>query len=121
MADRRPTESQEWVSERIDSWIETYKKSMLTPVILALVAAQQPATIANVAEGIASTTDWQITERGLYRTIRRLRDQGLLISTDVDSPRTGAKRQELSLTPLGVQFLSGVTANLVALPGDTNS
>ncbi|WP_127480886.1 PadR family transcriptional regulator [Nocardioides pantholopis] len=117
----RPDESQEWVADRIESWVETYKKSMLTPVVLALVGAHQPVSVAQVAEGVAATTGWQITERGLYRTLKRLQDSGLLTSADVDAPRTGAKRKELSLTPLGADFLAGVSGSLVDLPGEQNS
>ena len=120
MPAHRPNESQEWVSDRIDSWVETYKKSMLTPVILVFVATHQPASIAEVADGVTATTGWQITDRGLYRTLKRLQDSGLLTSTDVDAPRTGAKRKELSLTSLGAEFLSGVTANLIELPSAEN-
>lgn len=112
-----PDESQEWVAARIEAWVETYKKSMLTPVILGLVAEHQPASITDIAEGISGHTGWQVTERGLYRTLRRLEDSGLLASTDVDAARTGAKRKEISLTALGADFLSGVAANLVALRG----
>ena len=72
---------------------------MLTPAILALVATHQPANIATIAAAITSTTGWHITERGLYRNLKRLQASGLLRSTDVDAPRTGAKRKELSLTP----------------------
>lgn len=111
-----PGESQEWLSDRVESWVETYKKSMLTPVVLAHVARQQPATISEVAAAVTATTGWQVTERGLYRTLKRLQDSGLLTSTDVDAPRTGAKRKELSLTALGGQLLAGVRANLVDLP-----
>lgn len=117
MPAERPSESREWVADRIESWVETYKKSMLTPIILALVARRQPAGIAEIAEGITASTGWQITERGLYRTLKRLEDSGLLSSTDVDAPRTGAKRKDLSLTSLGEELLSGVAANLVELPG----
>ncbi|WP_122817790.1 PadR family transcriptional regulator [Nocardioides pantholopis] len=117
----RPDESQEWVADRIESWVETYKKSMLTPVVLALVDAHQPVSVAQVAEGVAAATGWQITERGLYRTLKRLQDSGLLTSADVDAPRTGAKRKELSLTPLGADFLAGVSGSLVDLPGEQNS
>ena len=113
----RPAEEQEWVQARIESWVETYKKSMLTPVILQAVAASQPATVARVAALVASTTGWSVTERGLYRTLKRLQDTGFLHSVEVDAPRTGAKRKEMSLTALGSQFLAGINANLVALPG----
>ena len=62
-----------------------------------------------------------MTERGLYRTVKRLEDSGLLVSKAVDAPRTGAKRKELSLSPLGGHFLSGISANLVELPRDATS
>lgn len=112
----RPDESTEWLSHRVASWVETYKKSMLTPVILGLVARYQPTGIAAIAEAIARTTDWHVTERGLYRTCRRLQDSGLLISTDIGAPRTGAKKKELSLTPMGEEYLAAITENLVELP-----
>src|SRR5690625_7575268 len=86
---------------------------MLTPIVLALVADHQPIGIAAVAEALRSTTGWNVTERGLYRTLKRLEDSQLLATSQVDAPRTGAKRKELSLTDLGVAFLAGIRANLV--------
>lgn len=109
-------EEQEWLDHRVDSWVETYKKSMLTPVTLSLVATHQPAEISTIAEAVTAATGWQITERGLYRTIKRLQDSDLLQSTAVDAPRTGAKRKLLSLTPLGASFLSEIKGNLVEVP-----
>src|SRR5699024_5921772 len=79
-------------------WVETYKKSMLTPIVLALIADHQPIGIAAVAEALRSATGWNVTERGLYRTLKRLEDSQLLATSQVDAPRTGAKRKELSLT-----------------------
>ncbi|WP_436326926.1 PadR family transcriptional regulator [Brevibacterium sp. FAM 27836] len=117
LGEERPTEEQEWLSDRIDSWVETYKKSMLTPVVLHLVARHQPTGITTILTELTRRTGWQITERGLYRTIKRLQDSGLLVSTDTSAPRTGAKRKELSLTTLGRAFLSGITENLIELPG----
>ncbi len=112
----RPVEEQEWVQARVESWVETYKKAMLTPVVLRAVAERQPVTVARVAEEVAAGTGWQITERSLYRTLKRLQDTGLLHSAEVDVPRTGAKRKEISLTGLGSQFLAGITASLVEFP-----
>ena len=112
----RPAEEQEWVQSRIESWVETYKKSMLTPVVLSAVAARTPATVAAVAADVASRTGWTVTERSLYRTLKRLQDSGFLHSTDVDAARTGAKRKELSLTREGFQFLAGINASLVGFP-----
>ncbi|WP_166828454.1 PadR family transcriptional regulator [Brevibacterium limosum] len=109
-------EEQEWLDHRVDSWVETYKKSMLTPVALSLVATHQPAEISTIAEAVTAATGWQITERGLYRTIKRLQDSGLLVSAAVDAPRTGAKRKLLSLTPLGASYLSEIRGHLVEVP-----
>lgn len=109
-------EEQEWIDHRVDTWVETYKKSMLTPVTLSLVATHQPAEISTIAEAVTAATGWQITERGLYRTIKRLQDSGFLESSAVDAPRTGAKRKRLSLTPLGASYLSGIKDHLVEVP-----
>lgn len=116
MLGERPSESEEWVAERIRSWVETYKKSMLTPVLLSLVARHQPISVAALAEKITAATGWEITERGLYRTVKRLQDSGLLISADVSVQRTGAKRKDLSLSSVGQVYLDGVATNLIALP-----
>ncbi len=114
-----PGEEQEWVQARVESWVETYKKSMLTPVVLRAVADSQPVTVAGVAAAVAAATGWQITERSLYRTLKRLQDTGFLRSAEADVPRTGAKRKEISLTGLGSQFLAGITASLIE-PGPRN-
>lgn len=116
-----PDETEEWVTGRVESWVETYKKAMLTPVILRLVAIHQPVNVATLTVRLTAVTGWQVTERGLYRTVRRLQDAGLLTGENVDAPRTGAKRKELTLSPLGDQFLSGVDANLIELPEDSAS
>ncbi|MDN3903379.1 PadR family transcriptional regulator [Arthrobacter sp. YD2] len=108
-----PSEEEEWIRARIASWVETYKKSMLTPVILRVVAEHQPVTVAGIAAGVASGTGWKITERSLYRTLKRLQDAGLLHGEEVEVPRTGARRKDISLTGPGEQFLAGIRANLV--------
>ncbi|QZY51944.1 helix-turn-helix domain-containing protein [Leucobacter tenebrionis] len=115
-----PGENEEWMSGRIESWVETYKKAMLTPVILRLVAIHQPVTIATLLADLTARTGWQITERGLYRTVKRLQDSGFLTSDDVAAPRTGAKRKELALSDLGARFLEGIDANLVQLPENSS-
>ncbi|MGO1177237.1 MAG: PadR family transcriptional regulator [Brevibacterium aurantiacum] len=122
MASERPGESDrfdetdEWLSHKVASWVETYKKSMLTPVTLTIVATHQPIGVAAVAEKITAATGWHVTERGLYRTLKRLQDSGLLASTDTIAPRTGAKRKNFSLTSLGTRYLSGISDSLVDLP-----
>jgi DNA-binding PadR family transcriptional regulator len=112
----RPAEDEEWVTHRVSAWVDTYKKSMLTPVILRLVEAHEPATVEQIATGISSSTPWQITERGLYRTLKRLEDSDLLNSREVHAPRTGAKRKEFTTTTLGRALADGIDDNIVSLP-----
>ena len=66
-----PDEGQEWVAERIGAWVETHKKSVLTPMILSITAAEQPVSVATVAERISATTGCQITEGGLHLMVLR--------------------------------------------------
>lgn len=116
MAAAHPDETAEWMAGRIETWVETYKKAMLTPVVLRLVALHQPVTVATLTDRLVAATGWQITERGLYRTVKRLQDSGFLAGASIDAPRTGAKRKELTLSPLGDQFLAGVDASIIDLP-----
>ncbi len=116
MTAKHTSEEDEWLTHRINSWVETYKKSMLTPVILSLVSQHQPVTVAELASKIGETTGWELTERGLYRTIKRLQDSNLLNTDDVDAPRTGAKRKEISISALGAGLLEGISQNMVTLP-----
>tara|TARA_R100000365_G_C2730504_1_gene60844 strand:+ start:683 stop:1048 length:366 start_codon:yes stop_codon:yes gene_type:complete len=116
-----PDENEEWVTSRIESWVETYKKAMLAPILLRLTSIHQPVTVNDLTTHLAAASGWHVTERGLYRTVKRLEDSGLLVSKAVDAPRTGAKRKEFSLSPLGGHFLSGISANIVELPRDATS
>src|SRR5699024_1164048 len=77
MPTAHPTETEEWLAARVDSWVETYKKALLTPVVLQLISADEPASVAEITHRIRTTTGWEITERGLYRTLKRLQDSQL--------------------------------------------
>lgn len=105
-----PKESEEWLEGLVESWIETYKKAMLAPVILDILRATAPVGIGEVAQALHCRTGWHVTERGLYRTIQRLEGSGLVASEAVDAPRTGARRKVLALTPAGERYLDRVRA-----------
>ncbi|SNC62247.1 Transcriptional regulator PadR-like family protein [Kytococcus aerolatus] len=107
-------EEQEWVSELTDSWVAVYKKSATTLVLLQILREDGPASAGDLAPRFTRRTGWTVTERGLYRTLRRLADAGVLSIQKVDAPRTGAKRQELHLTPAGREYLTRIEAQLVA-------
>ncbi len=108
-------EDDEWLAHRVESWIETYKKSMLTPVILSVVRNLEPTTVAVLRRHIADQTGWELTERGLYRTVKRMQDEGLLNTSEVDAPRTGAKRKEISISPTGRLLLHEISQHTVAI------
>lgn len=93
---------------------------MLTPLILTIVSQRQPTTLAEISAEVARRPDWHLTERGLYRRLRRLQDADLLAAAEVPAARTGARcpapgarRKEFTLTELGEQFLSGVSVALL--------
>lgn len=109
-------EVEEWFRHKVFSWVETYKKAMLTPTILALVEAHEPLTVSELNERIETNMGWHLTERGLYRTIKRLEDSDFLTITSAEAPRTGAKRKVIALSELGARMLTGVRQNLVQLP-----
>lgn len=109
----RPNETEEWLVAKIEQWVETYKKSMLTPVILGIVAARSQVTVAEVAAELNGRIGWTVTERGLYRTIRRLEHDGFLAAAEVAAARTGKKKKVLSVTEMGKIFLKEVMRSLV--------
>lgn len=107
-------EREEWLGELTVSWTEVYKKSMTTVVLLRLVAERGPIGVLELAEALTERTGWSFTERGLYRTTRRLVDHGVLTYTEVTVPRTGARRKDLTLTGLGREYLGRIEAQLIA-------
>ena len=104
----RPDELEEWEADALASWIETYKKAMTTPVLLRLIATHQPVAAGALAELIPERTGWTLTERGLYRTLKRFETQGLLSHTTAPAARTGAARKDFSLTPVGARHLASI-------------
>jgi len=106
-------EDAEWVEELTRSWVEVYKKSATTLALLRIVREHGALPAAHIAPRFAEATGWTLTERGLYRTLRRLADSGVLQLTKVDVARTGAKRQDFSLTPVGFAYLERIEGELV--------
>ena len=107
------TEDAEWVQELARSWIEVYKKSATTLTLLRIVRKHGPIPAAGIAPRFAEATGWTLTDRGLYRTLRRLTESGVLSLVKVDVARTGAKRQDFALTPIGLAYLERMEEELV--------
>ncbi|MEZ5380938.1 MAG: PadR family transcriptional regulator [Microthrixaceae bacterium] len=110
---KHPSESDEWLDELVDTWTEMYKKSMVTLVLLRVIGSAGQASVDAIATTLKRTTGWSITERGLYRTLRRLASSGLLATAEVDVPRTGAKRKDFELTDLGSRYLARIERELL--------
>lgn len=107
------SEEAEWAEELARSWVEVYKKSATTLALLRIIRAEGPIAAAGIAPRFAEATGWTLTDRGLYRTLRRLAESGVLSSAKVEVARTGAKRQDFSLTPVGRSYLERIEAELV--------
>lgn len=108
-----PSEDSEWAEELARSWVEVYKKSATALALLRIIREEGPISAGGIAPRFAEVTGWTLTDRGLYRTLRRLADSGVLNSQKVEVARTGARRQDFSLTPVGLAYLARIERELV--------
>ena len=106
-------EDTEWAQELARSWVEVYKKSATTHALLRIVCDHGPIPAAGIAPHFAERTGWTLTDRGLYRTLRRLTDSGVLSLEKVDVARTGAKRHDFALAPVGLAHLEQIENELI--------
>lgn len=106
-------EDAEWAEELARSWVEVYKKSATTLALLRIIRETGPIAAAGIAPRFVEATGWTLTDRGLYRTLRRLAESGVLDSEKVEVARTGAKRQDFSLTAVGRAYLERIEGELV--------
>lgn len=104
----------EWVEELAGSWIEVYKKSATTLVLLRIISQNGPIPAQEIHTAFETKTGWSITERGLYRTLKRLASLGLLAITPVSVPGTGAKRKDFTVTPAGTLYLERIAESLIS-------
>lgn len=100
-----PSEADEWLEEMVTRWVETYKKSATTLVLLRIIADTAPASAATIGTEFTERTGWTLTERGLYRTLKRLAASDLLSVDPVPVERTGRPRKDYALTGLGRRYL----------------
>lgn len=98
-------EDEEWVTELTTSWVEVYKKAATTLALLRIVRDHGPVSAQEIAPLFTQATTWPLSERGLYRSLRRLAQTGSLDVSKTQVPRTGAQRQEFALTPAGREYL----------------
>lgn len=103
----------EWVEELAHSWVEVYKKSATTLVLLRHIRAAGPVSVGDVREHFLASTGWSISERGLYRTLKRLADSGLLVTTQTSVPGTGARRKDFALSSAGHAYLTIIETEVI--------
>lgn len=108
-----PTESEEWLEELVERWTEVYKKSMTTLVLLRTISERAPVDTASIGPAFTAATGWSLTERGLYRALRRLASTGLLDTTEIPAARTGAERKTYELTTLGAAYLDRINRSTI--------
>lgn len=110
MSGHEDTTDEEWAQELAASWVETYKKAATTLALLRIIRDHGPQPAAEIATHLRDLTGWGLTERGLYRTLRRLADARVLQIERIDVSHTGMKRQDFSLTATGESYLRTIEA-----------
>lgn len=91
----------EWADELTISWVAAFKKSATTLALLEIVHEHGPVPAAEISRHLEQRTGWTLTERGLYRTLRRLADSEVLQIIPVEVARTGVRRHDFQLTDVG--------------------
>lgn len=104
------SEADEWLDELVTSWVEVHKKSATTLLLLRIVAVIGPAPATEIGGELNRRTGWAVTERGLYRTLKRMASNDLLDSQDVAVPRTGVARKDFTITAFGRRYLERIQA-----------
>jgi DNA-binding PadR family transcriptional regulator len=104
-------ESQELVDEQAYSWLEMHKKSALSFLVLCALERQEMWSL-DLARWITDKTGWTITEKGIYRVLRRMQKQGSIRFTTKPAARTGAERKVYRITPEGSALLSAIRQEL---------
>lgn len=101
------SETDELLDELCNQWVENYKKSALTLVILRCLS-HQPLWAKPLGSEIARITGWNMTERGLYRTLQRMTELEVIEYDKQDAPKSGAHRKMYAITELGTLYLKRI-------------
>lgn len=107
------SEEEELLHELVRAWVEMYKKSATTLVLLRLIADDGPVDTSTVADALTRRTGWELTERALYRSLRRLSGLGLLTVRGRAGHRTGAQRHVYEISRRGSTYLQRIEAAVI--------
>lgn len=92
---------------------EVYKKSMTTALVLKQLL-DEAKDADEIGKAFTRTTGWTISERAMYRTLRRLANSGVLAVEEVPPAPNGCPERKLfRLTPIGAELLSRIEGQLV--------
>ncbi len=86
--------------ELVSRWSEVHKKS-LTTLLIMVCLNQQAMWSKEILEWLTSVTGWEVTQRGLHRSLQRMSELGLIEYELVAAARTGADRKRYRLTEFG--------------------
>lgn len=91
-----------YVEQVVEAWEEEYKKGLLTFWIL-LSLHNGPKHVRKIKSFIEdeATTNLQVDEKSVYRSVGRLRKMDLITAQEFESPNSGPKLKVYSLTESG--------------------
>lgn len=100
-------ESEEFQEELVYRWDEVHKKSMVTLLIM-LALVERNMWSKELEEWLKRVADWELNERSLHRTLKRMAGLGLIRYEEVNAAKTGANRKVYMLTGGGRLFLKEI-------------
>jgi DNA-binding PadR family transcriptional regulator len=103
------SEEDELADEIADRWVETHKKSMVTYIVLVLLA-EKAMWSRELEAAFRDVTAWEITERGLHRVLQRMADLDLVNFVEAVSPKSGARRKVYAITEQGWRVVELINA-----------
>jgi DNA-binding PadR family transcriptional regulator len=86
--------------ELVHRWAEVHKKSMTTLLIMVCLSRRSMWS-KEILEWLTAVTGWEVTQRGLHRSLQRMSEVGLIQYEAVTAARTGAERKSYMLTEFG--------------------
>lgn len=103
-------ELEEYQTELINKWEELHKKSMVTLLIL-FALTESPMWSKELEQWLKKTSGWELNERSLHRTLKRMAKLGLIQYKEVDAPKTGASRKVYMISESGISFLNQIKSS----------
>lgn len=105
------TSSQELVDEQAYSWTEMHKKSAVSFLILNALKTKDMWS-KDLEQWIRNIAGWDLSERSLYRILRRMEKQGTIQYKAEAAARTGAERKVYTITADGMSLLDAMKSEL---------